>query len=158
MRARLLALLAAGLLALPAIAGPYEDGLDAYEKGDYANAERLFKIAVEQGNAGAAIQLGLQYAFGRGVERNYEEALKLYLLAAAQGEVQAMSLAGVMYERGAGVEVDLVKALMWYTLAAEKDEEREIDRVGLEPKLTRPDQAKARDIAAACKRANFKNC
>ncbi len=163
MRAGLRALLAAGLLLVgtwvaPALAGPYEDGLDAYDKGDYANAERLFKVAVEAGHPGAQIALGLQYAFGRGVERNLTEAARLYGLAAARGEVQAMSLVGVMYERGAGVAEDLVKALMWYTLAAEKDEEREIDRVALEPKLTRPDQQKARDLAAACKKANFQNC
>ncbi len=54
MRHAIITVLAALLLAAlagTAVAGPYEDGVSAYHRGDYAEAARLFRRAAEQGQA-----------------------------------------------------------------------------------------------------------
>ena len=56
----IVALLVSGA-AVPAVAGPLEDGLEAYEKGDYATALRLWRPLAEQGDADAQSNLGLMY-------------------------------------------------------------------------------------------------
>ena len=59
--------------------GSFEDGLDAYEKGDYVTAAREFRKAAEQGHADAQFMLELMYEIGGGVPKNYTEAVKRYL-------------------------------------------------------------------------------
>ena len=44
-----LILLIASLIAVPAVAGPYEDATKAYERGDYKTAFRLIKPLAEAG-------------------------------------------------------------------------------------------------------------
>ena len=48
-------------------AGPYEDALAAYDRGDYATALRLMRPLAEQGNARAQFNLGVMYTKGQGV-------------------------------------------------------------------------------------------
>ena len=120
--------LAAVMLASPAAAGPFEDGLDLYERGDFVNALKLLNVAADAGSVGAQIHLGLMYAYGRGVERDYTEAIRYYGMAARQGDPQAFSMMGVMHEQGAGWRRNLTRAFMWYTLAAEKEPTRPRER------------------------------
>jgi len=74
-----------------AMAGPYEDGKAAYDRGDYATAFRLWRALAEQGNAQAQYNLGVMYYKGRGVPRDYLYvfAYRWFNLAAAQGNKQA---------------------------------------------------------------------
>ena len=44
------------------------EGHRAYERGDYTKACRLFRLAADQGNALAQLNLGAMYGEGRGVE------------------------------------------------------------------------------------------
>jgi TPR repeat protein len=70
--------LAGGLLALTlfgaAAAGPVEDALAAYERGDYATALHICRALADQGNADAQNNLGRMYANGQGVPRDYVRA------------------------------------------------------------------------------------
>ena len=53
-------ILAAQILgAAGAVAGPWEDGMAAYNRGDYVPAIRLFRPLAEQGNAKAQNVLGV---------------------------------------------------------------------------------------------------
>ena len=54
-------------LAVPANAGPYEDGLAAFNRRDYATAQKFWRPLVEQGDAVAQYSLGVMYANGNGV-------------------------------------------------------------------------------------------
>jgi hypothetical protein len=45
-KAAVLALVLSGLFTAPAAAGPFEDGVAAYQRGDYAAAFRLERSAV----------------------------------------------------------------------------------------------------------------
>ena len=114
-------LLALGLASLTrATAGPFEDGVAAYQAGDYAEAVRIFRPAAEQGNAQAQTILGYMYETGEGVPQDYAEAVRWYRLAAEQGYARAQHNLGVMYENGEGVAQDYAEAVRWYRLAAEQ--------------------------------------
>jgi len=121
LRSGFLALAMMLALAVPANAGPYEDGVAAFRRGDYATSLRLWRTLAEQGNARAQANLGLMYATGRGVPQDYAEALKWYRKAAAQGNVNAQEVLGDFYKnKGTGVQQDYAEAVKWYRKAAEQ--------------------------------------
>ena len=80
-------------LAAPVLAGPFEDGRTAYNRGDYETALRLWLPLAEQGDAIVQLNLGLLYYWGHGVlqdsVQNYVEAHKWFNLAAARGNLSA---------------------------------------------------------------------
>ncbi len=63
-------------LAVPANAGPFEDGLAAYRRDDYATALKFWRPLAEQGDAQAQHNLGFMYANGQGVPQDNAEAVK----------------------------------------------------------------------------------
>ncbi|MSP75620.1 MAG: sel1 repeat family protein [Rhodospirillaceae bacterium] len=79
----ILALLVSGA-AVPAVAGPLEDGRTAHDKGDYVTALRLWLPLAEQGNAVAQYNVGGMYASSRGVPRDYVQAYKWFNLTASR--------------------------------------------------------------------------
>jgi TPR repeat protein len=72
-----------------AVAGPWEDGMAAYNRGDYVPAIRLFRPLAEQGNAKAQNLLGVMYRRGQGVARNSARAFVWFSRAAAGGDATA---------------------------------------------------------------------
>ena len=101
-----------------ALAGPTEDGNAAYERGDYAEAVRQFRLGAAQGNVHAQTLLGLAYDRGEGVTKDYAEAVKWYRLASMRGYAIAQASLGDMYRRGLGVPQDDAEAIKWFRLAA----------------------------------------
>lgn len=94
-RAGAIALLAAGLLLAalpPAAAGPYQEGWQAYNRGDHAAAYDIWKPLADRGNAEAQLMVGLLYANGHGVGQDVAEAYMWFLIAAANGNEHAASL------------------------------------------------------------------
>jgi TPR repeat protein len=83
------AIMAAQLTSFAAVAGPWEDGMAAYNRGDYAPAIRLFRPLAEQGNAKAQKVLGVMFRKGEGVPKNAVRARMWFSLAAKQGEAGA---------------------------------------------------------------------
>ncbi len=82
--------LAAQILGIAgAIAGPWEDGMAFYSRGDYVPAIRLFRPLAEQGNAKAQRVLGVMYRRGEGVARSSARAFLWFSRAAARGDAQA---------------------------------------------------------------------
>jgi TPR repeat protein len=71
-----------------------------------------------QGNAAAQCNLGVMYANGEGVPKNYTEAAKWYRLSAGQGNAAAQFNLGLMYSKGEGVQKDDAEAVKWYRLSA----------------------------------------
>lgn len=105
-------------LASPAAAGPFEDAVMAYGRGDYALAMQLFRPLAAQGNAIAQYNLGVMYHDGKGVPKDYAEAMKWYRLAANQGGAGAQYNLGLMYKDGEGTPRDYVRAYTWFNLSA----------------------------------------
>jgi len=81
-------------------AGSFEDGLAAYERGDYSAAGTEFRKAAEQGDLRGQALLGSMYDHGQGVTQDYKEAAKWYRKAAEQGDRLAQYSLGVMYYEG----------------------------------------------------------
>jgi TPR repeat protein len=82
--------LAAQILGIAvAVAGPWEDGMASYNRGDYAPAIRLFRPLAEQGNAKAQRVLGVMYRRGEGVKRSSVRAFIWFSRAAARGDATA---------------------------------------------------------------------
>jgi TPR repeat protein len=83
------AIMAAQLIAFGAFAGPWEDGMAAYNRGDYMPAIRLFRPLAEQGNAKAQSVLGVMFRKGEGVPKNSARAHMWFSFAAARGDAKA---------------------------------------------------------------------
>ncbi len=108
------------LLAGPATAGAFEDGLSAANRQDYATALRIWRPLADQGDASAQYNLGVMYANGQGVPKDDVQAVKWFRLAADQGQATAQYNLGFMYDNGRGVPKDYVQAVKWYRLAADQ--------------------------------------
>ena len=66
---------------------------------DDAEAVKWFRMATEQGHAGAQFNLGVMYASGEGVPEDYVRAYAWYNLAAAQGLEPAVKAKESLRER-----------------------------------------------------------
>ena len=104
--------------AVPANAGPFEDGAEAAERGDYTTALKYWRPLAELGHTRAQYILAVMYESGRGVPQDDAEAVKWYHMAANQGFNRAQYNLGFMYAMGRGVSQDTVQAHMWFTIAA----------------------------------------
>jgi hypothetical protein len=93
-------------LAGVALAGQVDDGLAAYNRGDYATAMKLWLPLAEQGNEVAQNNIGVLYAQGRGVEQNYTVAANWFRKSANQGYANAQFNLGFIYYNGNGVAQD----------------------------------------------------
>ncbi|MHB8272379.1 tetratricopeptide repeat protein [Bradyrhizobium sp.] len=83
-------LLAAQLMgSVAAVAGPWEDGMAAYNRGDYVPAIRVFRTMAEHGNAKAQNVLGVMFRKGEGVPKNPARAHMWFSFAAKRGEAGA---------------------------------------------------------------------
>ena len=100
-----------------AVAG-FDEGVAAYERGDYATALKEWKPLGERGDARAQSNLGMMYENGLGVPQDYETAIKWYKLAAEQGDANAQMYLGLMYALGQGTLQDYTRTHMWWNIAA----------------------------------------
>jgi uncharacterized protein len=103
-----------------AVAGPFEDADEAYQRGDHAVAMRLYHPLAEEGYAHAQYTLGLMYHNGQGVPQDHAEALKWLRKAADQEYAKAQDGLGFIYQGGDGVPQDYAEALKWFRRAADQ--------------------------------------
>ncbi len=137
------------MLLLTALAhADFQDGLDAYNRGDYETAFKEWHPLAEQGNAQAQYYLGVLYFKGEGVPQDYAQARKWWRKAAAQGHAIAQFNLGLLYNFGLGVPQDYVQAHMWDNLAAAQGEELAVTgRDQMAPKMTQEQIAEAQRLA-----------
>lgn len=86
-------------MAVPAIAGSFEDAMLEYERGEYIAAYQLIRPLAEQGDPDAQLMLGFMYDMGHGVPQDFAEMEKWYKRAARQGNTAAQSTVRLMEER-----------------------------------------------------------
>lgn len=146
-----------------AIAEPMEDGQAAYNRGDYATAQRLWRPLAEQGVARAQNNLGVMYENGKGVPPDINEALKWYRLAAEQGYAGAQNNLALIYAIGRVVPRNPVRAYMWFSLAASSlsgDVGATVttSRDVFATAMTSRQIAQATEMARKCQTANYKQC
>lgn len=91
--------------------------------GTSEQAVALFRQAAAQKSPGAMASLGVMYATGRGVERDYDAAMRYYQAAARMGSVHGIEGIGVLYANGQGVARDMDEALAYWMVAAAAGDE-----------------------------------
>jgi TPR repeat protein len=105
-------MVAAQILGIPsAVAGPWEDGMAAYNRGDYLPAIRLFRPLAEQGNPKAQSVLGAMYRRGQGVARNPIRALMWLSFAAKRGDAKARAGLRDLSQAMAPEEISTARAM-----------------------------------------------
>ena len=102
-----------------AVAGQFEDGVAAYQRGDYTAAFRLWMPLAEQGDAQAQANVASMYVDGSGVPQDYEKAVQWYHSSANQGNALAERNLGILLYSGNGVPRDYEEAAKWLRKAAE---------------------------------------
>ncbi len=97
-----------------------QDGLTAYQDGDFDLALRSLQPRAEGGDAEAQCNLGVICEEGRGVVQDDRKAVSWYRKAADQGDADAQTFLGKMYRSGCGVAKDDREAASWFRKAAEQ--------------------------------------
>lgn len=107
------------MVAAPCHAG-LKEGLIAYDRGDYATAQKELTPLAEKGDAKAQNKLGRMYSLGQGVPKDARAAAEYFLKAAEQGIAEAQSMLGYMYLVGDGAPQSNGKAYEWIRKAAKQ--------------------------------------
>ena len=102
----------------PSTAAELEEGIKAYEQGDFKLALQLLRPLAEQGVARAQNGMGVIYAEGRAVSHDEAQATAWFQKAADQGYAKARAYPGYSYRNGLGVPKDYVKAVALFQAAA----------------------------------------
>lgn len=87
------------------------EGVDAFNRGDFAAAEPTFRSLAEKGMKEAEYMLGRLYEYGDGMERDEAEAMRWLRKAAAQGMIEAQEELGELYNGKFNVEKNLPEAI-----------------------------------------------
>ena len=112
---------ALALLAAPGIAfADTKEGVEAWSRGDYANALKIWRPLAIAGDDDAQFNMGQAYKLGRGVPVDLKAAEDWYRKAAEQGHLQAADNYGlVLFTNG-----DRQKAMPYIKTSAERGEPR----------------------------------
>ena len=146
-------------MAQGAYAGPHEDALAAYNRGDYATALRLWKPLATRGDSWAQANIGTMYNYGNGVAQDHKEAVRWYRLAAVQGNELGQLNLGASYFTGRGITQDYVRAYMWWNLSLANGYSIATEKLNtVAGKMTHAQIAQAKEMARRCQQSNYKNC
>jgi TPR repeat protein len=88
----------------------FQEGLGATQQGRHEDAARLYRLAAQQGHAGAQNSLGVAYARGEGVPADASEAVSWYVKAANQGDPHAQYNLGMAMLKGGDVPKNAMQA------------------------------------------------
>ena len=139
-----------------------EEGVVAFEEGNYELAYRKLKPNADQGVAMAQNILGRMYLQGQGVPKKPDNALALFRKSANQGLANAQSNLGVMYAAGQGVTQDYKQSIYWFNKAAEQGftiamsnlADMYENGLGVEPNQIKADEWRAKSKGLAPAKAN----
>ena len=95
-----------------------QQGDNAYDRKDYAEAMRLYRQAAAMGNVTAEANIGFLYAKGYGVPQDYAQSVHWYLMAAEKGQPEAQHNLALKYWNGLGVAKDPTQARYWMQKSA----------------------------------------
>lgn len=112
------------LLLTTTLAAESNQGLAAYQQGDYPTALALLAPLARQGDPEAQYTLGMMYDDGDGLSQDYQQAARWFRAAAEQGHAQAQRQLGRLYFHGLGLERNLLQAYAWFNLATAQGDDR----------------------------------
>ena len=131
------------------------NGIDAFEKGDYAKALEIWRKEAVQGDREAQFYLGYLYDSGQGVEEDNATAASWYSKAAVKGQTSAQFNLAAMFVNGDGVVRDQVLAYMLFDLAGDIDPDAARERDQLIPYMTPLQIARANRLARLARRGDM---
>ncbi len=99
------------ILCAPSVCAGFEEGMAAYERGDYTTTVKEWWPLAEQGNATAQHHLAWLYLLGRGVPQDDQEAVRWFRRAAKQGDSDAQTNLESLYLLGDRIPQDVPEAL-----------------------------------------------
>ena len=94
-----------------------KDPKKAFNNGNYKTSFILFRELAKNGNTEAQNYLGIHYALGLSIERDYKKAHAWYEKSAKAGNPNAQRNIADMYNYGRGVKKDTYIAYVWYFAA-----------------------------------------
>jgi uncharacterized protein len=77
----------------------FNEGLKAYEAGDFANAKLIFERLAELGNSGSQYNLAAMYHRGEGMDKDPVKAYGWFYLAGEAGDVEAKKIGDQIYQK-----------------------------------------------------------
>ena len=119
----ILAILISIMIARPAYANDFQEGLDAIHETNYKKALRKLLPLAESGHAAAQYNIGVMHEWGNGVPQDNSQALKWYKRSAELFHKDAQNNLGALYSKGEGTEQSFVEALKWFLISAENRSE-----------------------------------
>lgn len=99
-------------------ASRFDEGVAAYDAGDFATAYRVWYELARDNDLAAMRNAAQLLRQGKGVAKDSKLAFRLYREAAEKGLVTAMANVGDMYMAGEGVERNPEAAAAWYARAS----------------------------------------
>ena len=113
-------------VAAPAAEPTVKAGVEAWQRGDHAEATAIWRNLAEKGDADAAFNLGQAFRLGRGVPADSAQAKRWFEAAANKGHVDAqVSLGLLLFDSG-----ERAVAMNWLRKAARTGEPRALLVVG----------------------------
>ncbi len=100
--------------------GNNNDPKQAFKSGDFEKSLSLLLPLAEQGDHIAQNYVGVQYALGLGVKRDYKQAAHWFELAAKSGLPDAQRNYGDMFYYGRGVPQNYYESFIWYFAASQQ--------------------------------------
>ena len=97
-----------------------DNGMLAYEDGNYQRAFKKYMICAEAGDELSQYMVGIMYKNGQGVNQDYKKAFDWVSKSANQGYYFAQHKLTEFYELGIGVLKDDKSAFSWNLKAAEQ--------------------------------------
>lgn len=109
------------LVTIPVSASDrYQQGIDAFARGDYQAAANIWLVEAYEGSRDAQFNLGVMYLEGKGVSQNREDAIFWFSRAAEGGHTQAQYNLGHLYFEEQDNQKSLQKGVAWWKRAAEQ--------------------------------------
>jgi TPR repeat protein len=116
----------------------------AYAKGDFKEAVKLYQKEADAGNVEAQNNLAVMYEEDKGIQPNYSKAVHYYTLAAEQGSPEVKFNLARNYYNGSGVDKNTIIAHALFSLCASdsKDAMDNKDLVASELSIEQIEQSK----------------
>lgn len=99
-------------------ASRFDQGVAAYDAGDFPGAYRIWEQLAREDDLAAMRNTAQMLRQGKGVAKDTKKAFNLYMNAAEKGLVTAMANVGDMYLTGEGTAKNPEAAAAWYARAA----------------------------------------
>ena len=97
-----------------------DNGMVAYEDGDYQTAFKKYMICAKQGDEWAQYMIGILYKNGQGVNQDNKKAISWITQSAEQGYYFAQHKLSEFYELGIGVLKNQKLSSSWNLKAAKQ--------------------------------------